>query len=233
MAALTKAEKQRRAALLVQGLKYCPHCDRVLVLESFAESKTTSDGRQSYCRVCYASYYETKRTARLEWQRQYAANHAAEVKGRNVAYYEQHREELCQREGARYYENREARRETQRAYVATEQGKEARQTSNHRRKERERANDASLTSEQWRRALEFFGHKCAYCGESTTDMHQEHFIPVVLGGGLTANNIIPACSTCNLSKKSTEPQTWANGRGAGRVMPNAFSRIREYFACLR
>ena len=43
--------------------KPCPRCQRVLSIESFARNRTTPDGRQGYCRDCFADIYAAKRAS--------------------------------------------------------------------------------------------------------------------------------------------------------------------------
>ena len=67
---------------------------------------------------------------------------------------------------------------------------------------------ATLTLKQWEQIKKDFDYKCAYCGITETEhynqfnerLHQEHFYAMSKGGGLTHNNIIPACKSCNSSK---------------------------------
>jgi hypothetical protein len=64
---------------------------------------------------------------------------------------------------------------------------------------------ASLTSQQWIATLDHFEWKCAYCGVRPYRV-LEHFIPIGLGGGTTADNVLPACSRCNSTKSLYHPQ---------------------------
>ncbi len=54
-----------------------------------------------------------------------------------------------------------------------------------------------LTMEQWLETLEYFNHRCAYCGGKYEVI--EHYLPVHKAG-TTVSNCIPACSRCNASK---------------------------------
>jgi hypothetical protein len=48
-----------------------------------------------------------------------------------------------------------------------------------------------------------FEYKCAYCGQSVRDLRGyqlDHAIPRALGGHNVAENLIPACPSCNFSK---------------------------------
>jgi hypothetical protein len=55
-----------------------------------------------------------------------------------------------------------------------------------------------LTLEQWQETLEYFDHKCAYCGERDYEFI-EHFLPVQVAG-TTVSNCVPACAHCNALK---------------------------------
>jgi 5-methylcytosine-specific restriction endonuclease McrA len=55
----------------------------------------------------------------------------------------------------------------------------------------------TLTVEEWDRMLEITGG-CVFCGESDLQyMTFEHLLPKSIGGGFTAENIVPACKRCN------------------------------------
>ncbi len=55
----------------------------------------------------------------------------------------------------------------------------------------------TLTTAEWDRMLEITGG-CYYCGESDRALLTfEHVMPKSIGGGFTAENIVPACDRCN------------------------------------
>ena len=58
----------------------------------------------------------------------------------------------------------------------------------------------TLTVQQWENAKLHFDGRCAYCGEDKP-LAQEHFIAVNTNGPYTAENIIPACKSCNYQQK--------------------------------
>ena len=64
-----------------------------------------------------------------------------------------------------------------------------------------------VTSPQVRQRFAEFNQLCAYCG-CTGDLHQDHFLPISKGGTHVLSNIIPACQTCNFSKRDHDPETW-------------------------
>lgn len=63
---------------------------------------------------------------------------------------------------------------------------------------------ATLTLAEWLNTLKRFHHKCAYCQVKPYEV-LEHYIPIIRGGGTTAENCVPACFTCNSQKSSKEP----------------------------
>jgi 5-methylcytosine-specific restriction endonuclease McrA len=76
----------------------------------------------------------------------------------------------------------------------------------------------TLTVEQWEFACEWFDDRCAYCGQEAF-LVQEHLIPVSKGGPRIALNIVPACYSCNNSKRSKRAHLWIYehfGRVEGR-----------------
>jgi 5-methylcytosine-specific restriction endonuclease McrA len=52
-----------------------------------------------------------------------------------------------------------------------------------------------------------FDHRCAYCGAGG-DLHIEHVVPISRGGGHAIGNIVPACESCNYSKRDHDPEAW-------------------------
>lgn len=60
--------------------------------------------------------------------------------------------------------------------------------------------------------LDVFGNKCAYCraAEATT---WDHIIPISQAGQTTPGNIVPACASCNSSKKDQDVWEWMGKRG--------------------
>lgn len=64
-----------------------------------------------------------------------------------------------------------------------------------------------LTNDQWEAILSGFGKRCAYCG-CGGPMCLEHVTPICRDGDTTANNVVPACKSCNSKKHSRTPEEW-------------------------
>jgi 5-methylcytosine-specific restriction endonuclease McrA len=55
------------------------------------------------------------------------------------------------------------------------------------------------------KVLQRDGFRCAYCGRSARDgtvLHIDHVVPVAAGGETTEDNLLTACSSCNLGKSA-------------------------------
>ena len=72
---------------------------------------------------------------------------------------------------------------------------------------RRAAATGSLTTEEWLAACEAFDLRCAYCG-STCKLTMDHVVPVSNGGVTEADNIVPACQSCNSSKQNKDIIEW-------------------------
>jgi len=135
-------------------------------------------------------------------------------------YLETHKEHIAQRNKEHY----ELIKEHQRAYGKEYQKLNKEHIAQHKKqwsqsnpdkciaaKQRRRAYKADLpanfTAEQWETAKEHFNNVCAYCGVQVP-LTQDHVVPLSKGGAYTHDNIIPACSKCNSSKRSREFKEW-------------------------
>lgn len=53
-----------------------------------------------------------------------------------------------------------------------------------------------------------FGLFCAYCGQSGIDLQVEHVKPISRGGAHALANVVPACRSCNFSKRDHDAFDW-------------------------
>jgi 5-methylcytosine-specific restriction endonuclease McrA len=56
------------------------------------------------------------------------------------------------------------------------------------------------TEQEWEALKRRYDFRCAYCGEKTEALEQDHVVPVSRGGRHALANIVPACTPCNRSK---------------------------------
>lgn len=64
-----------------------------------------------------------------------------------------------------------------------------------------------VTVDDWKKVLNSFNHRCAYCGKRG-DMTIDHVLPLSRGGRHCVANLVPACLRCNLSKGSMTIVEW-------------------------
>ena len=67
------------------------------------------------------------------------------------------------------------------------------------------AQGPGLSAQEWSDLQEYYGNCCAYCLEKSDQLTQDHMIPIARGGAHTADNIVPACKTCNSTKRHKTP----------------------------
>lgn len=67
--------------------------------------------------------------------------------------------------------------------------------------------DNDLTSEQWASLREVWGG-CAYCGAGDIALQRDCVMPISRGGRYTLENVVPACGSCNASKRNDEVTSW-------------------------
>jgi hypothetical protein len=69
---------------------------------------------------------------------------------------------------------------------------------------RDKGLPATLTFPEWIMTLEYFQWKCSICQLNPYQI-EDHFIPIVCGGGTTKGNIVPLCKACDKHKRWTHP----------------------------
>lgn len=90
---------------------------------------------------------------------------------------------------------------------------------------RRHGGESELTEEQWEIAKAYFGHRCAYCG-SKEDLTKDHLDPLANGGKLISTNIVPACRSCNSSKKDNNWLSWFQSKSF--YDPKCAEKITQY-----
>ena len=71
-----------------------------------------------------------------------------------------------------------------------------------KRRARQAALPATVTTEELAETLTYFHGCCAYCLCPLGTVHWDHMVAVVRGGGSTQANLVPACPSCNSHKGS-------------------------------
>lgn len=85
-----------------------------------------------------------------------------------------------------------------------------------------------FTLKEWEEAKTFFEYECAYCGKKLERLTQDHVVPLSKGGTYTADNIIPACKSCNSSKHDKDLEAWYKTKPFYTLERE--QRIKEYLS---
>ncbi len=109
-----------------------------------------------------------------------------------------------------------------------------------RRRTRKLSYPVDFTKEDWARCLNYWNHRCAYCGSqqgfiNSLKITAEHFIPLndPNNPGTVKGNMIPACLACNCSKNDKSAAIWLTERYGKRKANAIIRRIQEYFDTLK
>lgn len=147
------------------------------------------------------------------------------VSARDRAYVERNADRIrAQRAAYRASLPADVKRERERAYTATEAGREVRRRATrrfnnsdagrrvfvlaqHRRRAKKAATGSRFTAGEWDACVTYFASSCAYCG-AAAKLTQDHVVPLSGGGDHAAENIVPACGSCNSRKFTSDMETW-------------------------
>jgi len=170
-------------------MKKCSKCRNLLKRSAFNKDKSRKDGLQNKCKQCQGHYYLKGRDRYLQVHTLYRETHREHRRRYQRKYDVIHREEKRARDQKWQRQNPERCR-----------------AKSHRRRAKIANLPYDLTSEEWQTILAEYNFSCAYCGETTENLQQEHVVPVAQGGGYTKDNIVPACSKCNFRKGNRTPE---------------------------
>lgn len=172
------------------GRKYCSGCEeqKPVTDEYFFRDNFSNDGFYSMCKVCKSQktskWFDKNKEYREEYDRKY------------------------------YLRNKEYYSLMHKKFIRENAGYEA--VANQKRVAMMKKLPNTFTLEDWNKAKEHFNFKCAYCemveeeniNKFGRGLEQEHVVPLSKGGPFTADNIIPACRTCNSSKRDKPMIKW-------------------------
>ncbi len=82
----------------------------------------------------------------------------------------------------------------------------------HRRRVAIRAADDGFTRQRWRDLVASYDGRCAYCFAPSATLEIDHVVAITRGGRHSADNIAPACRSCNGSKHNKDVHVWLGVR---------------------
>ncbi len=200
---------------------YCKTCYQI---ESAIWRAANSEKRRAYQAAWYLANCDTVkarvaiyRVKNLEKVRAYAMIYRQENRDKyrvwNKTYYVTHQEKELVR-GATYRKmNAKKIQARSAAYRRTPKAKEIACRNSRTRRARERNCEISLTAEEWGQIIVSYNGRCAYCGmklrvggpRTGNKLTQDHIRPLSKGGVHSADNVVPACWTCNSEKRAKKP----------------------------
>lgn len=203
-----------------KGLKWCTHCKKFVKISEFGKDGSRADGLSSKCFKCRRA--DNKFPDRVDKKTR------REMKNKGMLYCSKCEKFLPKDEmtknGVRKKHANEAARKR---YHENEAVRMTVYQYNYSRK-RKLNKIPKWYIEQMR---EDFSGKCAYCGKKATTI--DHIIPVSKGGNSVPGNVVPACQSCNSSKKNKDLFKWIEENEKRLDIQSAFfSYLETHYAGL-
>lgn len=208
------------------GFKYCGKCKKELPLDydHFYRNKNVKSGWRSTCKLCMGIRYgvhQPNKTFKAKEGYHFCARCKTELPINNFSRNKGNKSGLhsacksCELERDREYMScesvreryREYRRGYRKDYYSTDHGKMINKRNIQKRRARKNNTIYNYSKSTWESTLLEFDNECGYCG-SAGNLQQEHVTPLSKGGYYTKQNIIPACSFCNASKRDADLMDW-------------------------
>jgi 5-methylcytosine-specific restriction endonuclease McrA len=193
----TKPKKEK----IQEGFRKCTKCNTILPeTEENFRIKKHMDGYIFYsvCRKCekiYKKEYRVENKDKISsYNKQWYYNNVNVVRKLYKKYYLSNKEYENHRTKNYYKNNKESILKLVKI-------------NNHKRRAKLNGLYANYSKSEWEECKKHFDYKCAYCDKKER-LSQDHFISLNKGGEYTVNNIIPACKTCNSSKRDSDFFEW-------------------------
>lgn len=166
-------------------MKKCTVCGLEKPCSEFGKEKRNKSGLRGDCKTCY-------KIKRDKWMKS------------NPDYFKEYHERTGYRK-KKYQADREKELESNKQWRTLNREKLSLKQSKYRQLGKSLIYDYS--DSLWMYTLLFFKFQCVYCG-SKENLQKEHVIPFSKGGEYTIRNIVPACKSCNCSKKDKDLKDW-------------------------
>lgn len=166
--------------------KICTKCKTEKPLNDFGNEKRTRDGKRADCKDCY-------KKMKKNWIE------------KNPNYFKEWHENNPNYRSDVYRKNIDREKEANRIWRIN--NKELCRIKSAKRRQLERKLPYNYSQQDWEETLNYFSDECCYCG-SKESIQQDHFIPAEKGGAFIKSNIVPACYSCNASKKDKNFEEW-------------------------
>lgn len=239
------------------GYRRCTKCkeDKLETVEFFKPQKLGHKGLMAACRDCANAYQREHHAANPEIKREKRKRYDPEKKKAEAKRDRERNKESYRRRAARWYaENKEQSNESARQrYYADRERRIAQavewqrnnpdkvRVRSNRRQARKRSLPDNFTQVDWERAVAYWNGCCAYCDNPLYNLfgdvkaHADHFYALKDERclGTIPENMLPACSTCNLSKRHSDPTEWLTSKLGKAKAKKKLAAIQAYFDYLR
>lgn len=188
-------------------MKQCSRCKETKLTSEFYSRKTTPDGLRYECKKCNSIDSKNRRIANLDSYKErrklsYLANRETEIA--NALAWQARNPEKHKANLARWRsENTEHLKNYTNEWRANHPGVHANNV--RKRKAKIKNNGVFVISEKELRKL--YLSDCLYCG-SLENITADHVIPINKGGRHSIGNLVPACLSCNSSKRDLFLMEW-------------------------
>lgn len=200
-------------------MKKCKNKDCTVPVneQRFHKKASAKDGLATVCKICKAEkdriYREQNKNYIQQNKKEYRIKNIEKVKAANKEYYESNKEVIAEKTKKYREDNKDSIKAKKSAYYKTEAGKlVSKNAKNTRRALKSSTSDNTVTKDYLTTLFAVQANKCFYCSTELTltepgSVHLEHYIPLSKGGIHSCGNVVWSCSSCNLLKHNTVPET--------------------------
>lgn len=196
--------------------KVCTNCKKELptTAEYFYRKKSAKCGFNNWCKECTKNYLHgynlTYRRDRSEYLKEYYQSNKDKIMQYCKEWQKENRTKT-NRTNQKWKKNNpeKVRLNNIKGHKSyNEKYPERKKLADHKRNAIIRKLNFGFTDKDWNNCLYYFDNKCAYCDRKLGKPTLEHFIPVIKNGELSRWNVIPACKSCNSSKRDNDFFDW-------------------------
>lgn len=234
--------------------KKCRVCGGVFTYDKLVKNMDCIGGVESFCKHCDNERRRIQRQLQGEIYRKkcrdYRWKNHARIRENEKRYKNSHREEV-RAAGREYWRLRpEKHRENSRRWRIHNREAAIQRTIRWQKKNPDKVNQykhvsqqrrlakkhslpSTLSTKDWICCKSYFKNCCVYCGIKTK-LTADHYVPLASPAclGTVANNILPACISCNSSKHRKNPVYWILDKFGHTKAMEILENIQSYFGSL-
>lgn len=179
--------------------KICCTCKNIKFFQDFYKNKSYQDGYAVRCKQCVKDYSQNNKEHIKILRKQLYIKNIDKCKKSCKTSHVLHREERLKKQKIYYHNNKEYFKDKNKKY--RQNNKDYILLKNNKRKNFTKL--GNISQHQINNLLLINNNQCFYCKifvKRGINLHLDHKVPLSKGGIHHISNIVPACSSCNLSK---------------------------------